>query len=887
MLLTGAMRSLSIYGVMFIIIAVMLIAAPYSAAISGSSFISVIDDTRKEIISISTTEKINGTTFTIQSGKTMTVLNNMVLKSPPRIIYDIKYSGPSFTSVNKNLKTPNLKSMRIGYHSGNTRIVLDINGEKIPKCSHRVSNHELIIFVESEQKENEKKVETKKVSRKNEPEASKISLLPEENNNINPADDFSANSLKEPPKTLEELEPKHIVPEKTPQIDLSLLLLKQMTEFEPNEESEEAALFLTGITAFKDNDFKKAGDSLKNLLKAYPKGKYSEKAYFLLAKSLDQLYAASLSKNYTVIKNTYDDAIYRYPSSVFVSDALLSAGNLCLKAKYYSEAVAYYNRIIKTDSDSFFSVRASLQKGEALYQKKKYSEALSIYENIIQNKNDYGKTEAELGIAKTLFGINSFQKSIRILNNLEQDPENISSYPDISLYLGYNYYQTGHYNEAINNLYKYYNICPDSDENHLVLSKIGDAYRAKKMSDSASKIYRLVFDRFPDTEGAIISLTRLAEQLESKELKSGRNFIFLSDSGQELSSAPQIYEKVISYLNKDSKNPLLEYTILKLAVIYKKEKNYSKSIELLDDLLNNNSSKLRPEIICALSDNFEAIVKDNKNKENKEAYIDLLNIYLKDKNIIEYHAPPKIFLSIALACIQLGLEDMATELLLQADTAFSDKEKPQELLYYLGKYLIEKGQEEKGLNRLELLIKQYPSGEFIAKAYHVKGILFQNSKQYEQAIDMFSQALKSKPETEDKIMILADMALVFDMSGLKVKSLEALKEAENIISAIPQQDDCVYRKIGEICLNLGKPEDALLLLKNKIATQEKDTDNLKFMFIVAQCYEALNRKSDYISVYNQLVKSEDPLWSRLAKERMEAIIFNDLLSKAELNKSRR
>ncbi|MFH2045466.1 MAG: tetratricopeptide repeat protein [Pseudomonadota bacterium] len=881
------MRSLFIYRVLFIIIAVMLTVVPSSAAISGSNFVSVIDDTRKEIVSISTTGKNNGTTITVLSGKTMTVLNNMVLKSPSRIIYDIKYNGPSFTSVSKNLKSPNLKSLRVGYHSGNTRIVLDVNGTKTPRYSHRVSNHELIIFVETEQKSNDKKVKTKKVPRQNKPIASKISVLPEVNNHTNPAKDLSDQSLKEPSIIVEELEPKHIVTEKAPQLDLSVLLLKKMTEFEPNGQSEEAVLFLTGITAFKDNNFQKAGDSLKNLIKAYPKGQYSEKAYFLLAKSHDQLFATSLSKNYSVIKNSYDDAIYSYPSSVFVPDALLSAGNLCLKAKYISEAISYYNRIIKKNTDSFFTVRALLQKGQALCQKGKYTEAISIYKDIIRENNDNpGKTEAELGISKALFEMNSFYKSISLLTRLKLEPENISRYPDISLYLGYNYYQIGHYTAAIENLYNYYNIYPDSTENHLVLSKIGDAYRANKLSDSAAKIYKLVADRFPQSEGALISLTRLAEQQENGELKNGNSLISFSINDKKLSSPNHIYEKVISeYLAKDSKSPMLEYTMLKLALYYKKEKNYSKSMEVLENLLNNYpSSKLRPEIIYALSDNFEAIIKD---KKNKDAYIDIIKLYNNEKHIIQRLAPPRTLLAVALACIRLGLEDTAIELLIQADIVFPDKEKPEELLYYLGKHLLENGQQKTGLKKLDLLIAQYRLGEFVAKAYHVKGMLFLDNKQYEQAIDMFSQALNSNPEVEDKIMILADMAIVFDISGLKAKSLEALKEAEYILVKNPQQDEFVYQKIGEICLHLGKPEDALLLLNNKIATQENDKENLKFMFMVAQCYEALNRKSDYISAYNQLVKSDDPLWSKLAKERMEAIIFKELLTKAELKQSRR
>lgn len=819
----------------------------YSPAVSGGSFISVMDDTRKEIISISVTENDKETTLTVQSGKIMTVKNTMVMDSPPGIIYDIPYDGSLFTSIDRTLKNSNLKSIRVGYHSGNIRMALEINGANIPKFSHRVSNHELIIFVATGKKGDDKEVKKS--------------------------------------------EPKNIVPEKKLQYAPAALLLKKMTESEPNDGSKDAALFLSGANAFENRRFPEAVDNLKNLIKTYPKGKYSEKAHFLLAKSFEQLYTETPSEHYSVIKNSYDDAIYKFSSSMFAPDAMLSAGNLCLKTDNYSEAIAYYNRVIEKNIDPFTTVSALLQKGEARCQKGKYTEAISIYENIIQgNGANFGKTEAELGIAKALFELNSFQKSIDLLIRLEQEPENIYRYPDILLYLGYNYYQMENYTGAIKNLFRYYNIYPDSKVNHLVLSKIGDAYRAGKMPDSALKIYKLVFDRFPQTEGALISLARLAEQQESGELKNNYNLISHTVTGKELFSPREIYEKVINeYISKDSKNPMLEYALLKLAIIYQKEKKYIKSMEILGNLLKNYPlSKLRPEIIYALTDTFEAILNNKeKNEDNKEVYAGIVNSYVSAKNIIQRLAPPRTLLAVAVACIRVGLENMAAELFLQADTVLPDKEKPGELLYYHGKYLVENGRQENGLKKLDLLTVQYQSGEFVAKAYHVKGILFKENKKYEQAIEMFSRALKSSPEIEDRIMILADKAWVLAASGLKDEGLEAAKEAENILVQNPKQNQFIYQKVGEICLNLGKPEDALLLLNSAIAAKKDGKDNIKLRFLIAQCYEALNRKSDYISVYNELAKSGDPLWSRIAKEKMEAIIFKELLSGKEFNKYRR
>ncbi len=855
------MRKLIMLRILFIIIAFILTGLSYSFAHAESCFISVLDDTRKEIISISATGNNEESTLTIQSGKKMTLKNTMVLDSPYRIIYDIQYDGPIFTNIHKTLKNLNLKSIRVEYLFGVIRMVFDINRSYMPKFSHRLNDHELIILISTSEKADLTK-------------------------------DGANNNLKETGHTAaQSSEPTNIVHKNKPRIDPAASLLKKLTECQSNANNEESALFLSGVNAFKDKNFPKASDNFKNLIKAFPKGKYSEKAYYLLAKSYEQLYTESRSKHFSMIKNSYDDAINRFPSSLFTPDALLSAGNLCLESNYISEAISYCNRVIEKDIDSFSTVRALLQKGEALCKKSKYMEAISIYEKILlRNDDNFGKTEAEIGIAKALFETNSFQKSIDLLTRLEQEPENIYRYPDISLYLGYNYYQTGNFDTAINNLFKYYNIYPDSKINHLVLSKIGDAYRGIKMFDSASKIYKLAFDLFPQTEGALISLTRLAEQQESGELKNQDIFTPFAVTDNKLSSPREIYENVISeYLKKDSKNPMLEYTMLKLALLCNKEKNYTKSMEVLENLLTNYaSSKLRTEIIYALTDNFEAIIKNGKNDEvNKAAYLDIVNAYLRRKNIIQQIAPPRTIIAVAEAYIRLGLEDIAADLLLQAEAALDDKEKPVELLYYLGKYYIENGQPENGLKRLDLLTGQYKSGEFVSKAYHIKGVCFQDNEKYEQAIEMFSQALKSNPEIEDKILILSDNALVLAETGLKDNSLEAAKEAQNILADNPEQEKFVYQKLGEVCLHIGKPEDALLLLSKSITENKDDRENTKIMFLIAQCHEALNRKSDCISVYNQLAKSNDPLWGKLAKEKMEAIMFKEFLSKKEFSKYRR
>jgi tetratricopeptide (TPR) repeat protein len=570
-------------------------------------------------------------------------------------------------------------------------------------------------------------------------------------------------------------------------------------------------------------------------------------------------------------------------------------GNLCLKVKNNDDAIGYFNLVIGKKTDDITCVKAMIQKGNLLFQKGKYAEALSVYENIIQNYGgSFAVTEAETGAAKALFEMNSFDKSIKLLTQLAQRPENIYLYPDISLYLGYNCYQKKDYAGARKHLFRYYNIRPDSETCPLVLNKIGDSYRAEGLRNAATKIYQLVLIQSPQTEGALISLTRLAEEQESGEQKITKGLSgSINITGEAIPSPHEIYEEVIrESISKNNNSPIVEYALLKLAIIYRQEKNNGKSLDILKDLLEKYPlSKLLPDIIHALSDTFEAVLED----EGEEEYIKILNIYQQQKEPIRRHAPPRTLIAVARAYQRLGLEDMASELFLKADALLPDGEKPEALLFYLGKYYFEKGQNEHGLEKINSLFIRYPSGEYSAKAYHLIGGVFHKSKEYTKAIEMFSKALKSHPGLDDGIYIMVDKARALTASGLNEEGLAVAHYAEQSLAESPEQSQSLYQnyqRVGDLYLDLGRPEEALSLFNRALSfepkqLQKNEKGGIKLKFSIARCYEAMKKKSDYIPLYNQLAGLDDPLWSLVAKERLEAIAFEETLRKKDSRKNRR
>jgi TolA-binding protein len=338
----------------------MLMGQPYLSIAARYPDISVTDDDLKKIVSISTADGNRGIILTVKGVGKMTMERAMFLDEPPRMIYDLTYDGPSFASVTGSVNSPYLKNIRVGYHPNKIRLVLDANGPDIPKFSHLSRKQELTIVLESRSQGKTNSAgsgaKVMNIKETNPP-------VSEENNDSHKTESIPADSVKAASSVIMDASimdtsgPKEVFQQEPS------LLPEKMMQLEPGDGSEERTLFLKGIEAFKYQRWPESGKNLKHLIKTYPKGQYSEKAYFLLAKSMEQLHSQTPSEHFSVIKSHYDDAIFRFPASIFVPDALLSVGNLCMKLKNHDEALGYYNLVIEKKTRRYYPCESNDSKG--------------------------------------------------------------------------------------------------------------------------------------------------------------------------------------------------------------------------------------------------------------------------------------------------------------------------------------------------------------------------------------------------------------------------------------------------------------------------------------------------------------------------------------------
>ncbi|MBN1227815.1 MAG: tetratricopeptide repeat protein, partial [Deltaproteobacteria bacterium] len=422
-------------------------------------------------------------------------------------------------------------------------------------------------------------------------------------------------------------------------------------------------------------------------------------------------------------------------------------------------------------------------------------------------------------------------------------------YPEISLYLGNNYFQLGESVKARTDLLRYYNGCPEKNS-HLILTKVGDTYLDEGEIGNAVKYYYLVLKRYPKSEGAIISKIRLAEQQEKGNV--GGNL------PEKISSPKKIYEEIIDNFRENSLgHPFEQLAMLRLAKIYEDNEDYNKSLEYLKNFLKKYPrSSLKKEA----QHSFNNVIGKILNIELKAGrYYNILDIYEREKNAILQADSAYPYLPIARAFMHLSFDDMSANIFTMADKLLPEMEKPSDLLYSLSMDNFKKRKYEEALSYINTLIKNYPDNSLTPYAYKLKGKIFFKQRKYSLAEDFFKLALKFNLNPYEKLLhsVRNDNILRFGCKSFYSQ---------------------IYQDIGDLNLHVRDTKNALEAFKQALDFEESEENKTLLLIKIAKCYKLLNKKDDYLPIYEQIASLEN-VWSNIAKYEIEGIDFHDKIIK--------
>ncbi|UCE35372.1 MAG: tetratricopeptide repeat protein, partial [Deltaproteobacteria bacterium] len=283
------------------------------------------------VVSVVSEEAKSGTIIRVEGNGKIPDYITTTLDSPLRIVFDFCNPAERFRPQTIPADSVHLTSIRLGYHDKRIRMVLDIKGDRIPEYTARHADNNFTIL-------------------------------------LKPRKDIVAEESPDNGQTVIEEQPREaqVKEVRRPKPVRAIRPAAQLLRIEADDSQPDTALFRKAVKAYREQDWRGVIDALDQLMRAYPEGRYAEKASFLLAKSYEQLHASSLSAHFIDIKNRYQDAINRYPDSVYVPEAYLAMGDLCSKTENYYEALAYYNIIGKKYDDSAAALPALMRKARLL-----------------------------------------------------------------------------------------------------------------------------------------------------------------------------------------------------------------------------------------------------------------------------------------------------------------------------------------------------------------------------------------------------------------------------------------------------------------------------------------------------------------------------------------
>jgi TolA-binding protein len=639
-------------------------------------------------------------------------------------------------------------------------------------------------------------------------------------------------------------------------------------------------LFLQAAGRFQAGRWGEAIRILSEIIKAYPKSPHLERTYFLLAKSYDHMFKKNISEHFLEVNRHYQDAISRFPDSVFVPDAMVSIGNCYFKVKNYYEALAYYSLVCKNYKAYAAAPEALFEQGRVLALTKKSQEAIRSFQQVerLYPETPFANT-AKIERAKALFDMNSFKRSLRVLDEImTTEPNKVYEDPDILLYSGYNYYELGRLGKARDLLCKVLNYFPDIESNHLILTRIADTYREQGMESKALELYNMVIRRHPDSEGGLISMLRLAADIEKVELEMLVSPGVIEEIAPYNRPARETYEEIVK---THGDNPLSQLVGLRLALQQEKDNDHEGSINILRGILAKYpDTPLKEQIKSALGAPVEAIFEREQQGGN---YAKIVGYYEEMKYDLVVEDMPKVLLILGDAYRRLHLYDRAISALEKAKKSYTDQGQPATLLLGLGESFYKVQRLEEAQRSLEVFVDRYPEDKRAYQAYFLIGDIMLRQKEYEQAIAAFDLAMQKNPDGLYKIDILLAMAEAsnchrdYDRASKLLNRAIALMNQNKADSAAGTYE--AYQELGETYLKLGKNKQAVSAFENALKVSPKGRDDHSLQFRLAECYQGLEERDKTEGILNQIIASGDPFWSRVAEAKINEMNIREAVER--------
>ena len=307
-----------------------------------------------------------------------------------------------------------------------------------------------------------------------------------------------------------------------------------------------------------------------------------EEALHIRAEMLFVVHKEEVRNFYQVITDATNEAINANMRSERNAAALLRLGYMNLKVDNIPEAQARFN-LLRRQFPQDDSVPLSYYYwGDYYYNRNELQLAADQFQVVLQRYPDskYSR-EAALGLARSFYRMGYYQESFSIVEYIERRwPRFYLDYPPFLNMMGDVAFRLGNLENALRHYWLYANLDPGGEETDIILTRIGDIYTMLQQHFAANEVYNDVARRFPDRDGGLVALMRLAESNINDDPTIAGMF---NSFGEPNTLRPvDVYEKIIREHPQSGLVPLAQ---LKLAMWYLWNHDYIKTLDITSDFI--------------------------------------------------------------------------------------------------------------------------------------------------------------------------------------------------------------------------------------------------------------------------------------------------------------
>jgi len=340
----------------------------------------------------------------------------------------------------------------------------------------------------------------------------------------------------------------------------SILIYTKLLDDYPNSKRREEIIYGLGWSYFRLQKFKESSRVFGDLVEEFPKTKYGVEVftrqgdgYYLLknypkaiasyTKALklgpnteEGQYSAYQLCHALYQSNKYEQAITsllnfisQYRKSTLAPNATYLIGWIRFLQRRYAEAIDNFTFLIESYPQSIHIPRAYYAIADCQYNLQQFEKAMNSYKIVVENYPSHQLApEAMRGVQQCLILLGREEEAIEIINNYTDKNVDSPFYRDFKQKAATILFENRKYKDAITEYEKIIEKTPNNSKNAEAYYWMGKSYVSMTNYEDAKKSFRIITEKYKDSEFAPLSLFEIGLTEKKQGLNNLADSVFNS-----------------------------------------------------------------------------------------------------------------------------------------------------------------------------------------------------------------------------------------------------------------------------------------------------------------------------------------------------------------------